>query len=35
MIGLDEQNAGELTVRARRGLERDSVHAEDLAKLRA
>ena len=32
---LDEQNAGELTVRARRGLERDSVHAEDLAKLSA
>ena len=35
MIGLDEQDAGELTVRARSGLERDSVHAEDLAKLRA
>ena len=35
VIGLDEQNARELTVRARRGLERDSVHAEDLAKLSA
>ena len=35
MVCLDEQHAGELAVRARRGLERDSVHAEDLAKLRA
>ena len=35
VISLDEHDAGKLAVRARRRLERDGVHAEDLGKLGA